>query len=165
MPVDHPPVPCDSVILTSTYGRTGSPSQFVTRGRESWTSRIHSCPDLSLPEVAIQDPSTSSSEIKQLTGSTREALILRSESQHSAFPGKHSSSKVRHIIGRALAFRRMASAKMAEPSLSSTLTKRGRSSDSMASRERIPTMNPEESRVGNKHNAAIPAFLNQSYAG
>ena len=123
--------------------------QFVTEGSQS-------CPDLALPQDAVQGPHASC-DLKVSLETSAEAASVRSWKQSTRH---RASSKVRHLLGKARDFRRIATVKMSEASLpAGSVSKRDRSSDSRSS------MGQSSASMEGGNQVTIPAFLTQSYRG
>ena len=123
--------------------------QFVTEGSQS-------CPDLALPHDAVPG-SHHSSHPKGSLETSIEASSVRSWKQSTRH---RASSKVRHLLGKARDFRRIATVRMSEASLpAGSVSKRDRSSDSRSSMGQSSASMEGGSRIN------VPAFLTQSYNG
>lgn len=123
-------------------------SEFIAEGSQS-------CPDLASSPDTVLDPQTSS-ESKFSQDTSVETASLRSRRQSTK---QRASTKVRQLLGKAKDFRRIATVRMTEVNLQSTVAKRDRSSDSRSS------MGQASASVESGNQPTVPSFLTQSYGG
>ncbi|PGH19335.1 hypothetical protein AJ80_03975 [Polytolypa hystricis UAMH7299] len=157
-------LPCEpflSVVAAHSSGKKPVPANLAP---SSVSDGSHSCPDFSSLNLASQEHTATTTNLQ--TPASCSSPAAETASLHGGYRRKQSttkraSSKVRQLLIHARHIRHIAATKMSESHLSSTLAKRGRSTDSKESGEVVAV---EDSDAEGKENDNMPAFLKQSYA-